>query len=222
MPSPLAISSISLSSYRPPFHKTAFSNTVPATKCTSGSWNIIDVTPSTSILPRFGFNIAATAAALYAFRAGLYAMVFAIGISASAAGRRAGVVLRISAATAAFTAFVYALGLLLARGYLPREALPTFYLAVSSAALLGAFVAIRGFTPAILPLTCLGFNGAVVVAMLKSVLLAPNALETAVNAFKALRGRLDLQGAAFAAVYMLRSIEMRYREIYTVSTMLAP
>ena len=167
-------------------------------------------------------GLAATAVALYAFKADLYAMVFALGISAAAAWRRAGMVLRISAATAAFTAFVYALGLLLARGFLPQEALPTLYRAVSSAALLGALVAMRGFTPAILSLACLGFNGAVVVAMLKSVLLAPNALETAVSAYKALRGRLDLQGAAFAAVYMLRRIEMRYREIYTVSTMLTP
>ncbi|AFA38949.1 hypothetical protein Pogu_0922 [Pyrobaculum oguniense TE7] len=167
-------------------------------------------------------GLAATAVALYAFKADLYSMMFALGISAAAAWRRAGIVLRISAATAAFTAFVYALGLLLARGFLPQEALHTLYRAVSSAALLGAFVAMRGFTPAILSLTCLGFNGAVIVAMLKSVLLAPNALDTAVSAYKALRGRLDLQGGAFAAVYMLRRIETRYREIYTVSTMLTP
>lgn len=167
-------------------------------------------------------GLAATAVALYAFKADLYAAAFALGISAIAAWRRAGVVLRISAATAAFTAFVYALGFLLARGFLPQEALSTLYRAISSAALLGALVATRGFTPTILSLACLGFNGAVVVAMLKSVLLAPNALETAVSAYKALRGRLDLQGAAFAAVYMLRRIEMRYREIYTVSTMLTP
>lgn len=165
--------------------------------------------------------IAAAAVSLYAFKVDLYALLFALAISMGSAGRRIGVVLRMSATAAAFTAVIYALGMVLARS-LPQEALPTFYRVISSASLLGAFVALRGFTPTALSLICIGVDGAAVVSMLKTVLLSPNALQNAVSAYKALRGRLDLQGAAFAVAYMLRRMEVRYREVYTVSTMLIP
>ncbi|MEZ0248831.1 MAG: hypothetical protein ABWJ97_06130 [Thermoproteus sp.] len=166
-------------------------------------------------------SLAATAATLYAFRADLYSLAAAAALSLIVARSKARVVANAVAAAGLFTLVIYALGFVIARG-VPEEALPTLYRALSSAALMSAFVADRGFTPSLLSLTCLGVDGTPLAAMLKSVLLSPSALRDAVAAYKALRGRLDLEGAAFAVAYMLRRIEVRYREVYVAAKMTAP
>ncbi|MEL9991272.1 MAG: hypothetical protein QXP98_08220 [Thermoproteus sp.] len=165
--------------------------------------------------------LATAAAALYAFRADLYSLLAAVALSLAVARSKARVVANAVFTAGMFTAVVYALGLLMARG-VPAEALPTLYRALSSAALIGAFVAERGFTPSLLSLSCLGIDGTPIAAMLKSILLSPSALRDAVVVYKALKGRLDLEGAAFAAAYMLRRIELRYREVYLAAKLTAP
>lgn len=165
--------------------------------------------------------LAVAAATLYAFRADIFSCIAVIALSLAVAKRRIRVVVNAAFAAGLFTAVVYALGLLIARG-VPSEALPTLYRALSSAALIGAFVAEKGFTPSILALSCLGIDGAPIVAMFKSVLLSPSALRDAVIAYKALKRRFDLEGAAFAAAYMLRRIELRYREVYLAAKLTTP